>query len=299
MRVWHGSRWRWAGLVLLLAGSAHAEAWRVCVERVVVAPAKLNGQPWDGPGRSAKQAAEALHLVAETEEEKALTTVAPAALEVLEQGAAPPDLAVVLRAGGAVVLTTDPRADGETAIWPAGTLHCATVDRAALLGAVEVEVIDRDLRDDDLVGKRSLSSGLPVAALAAHRWDGGAFGAVLALEISLTPVAATELRRGELQIPAGALSRVEVVVPGPGTLLLDWTVVGRLAGLEGAHDDTLLGYSLHAPDGRPVDTLKKHTVGQRRVPVSVAGAYGVVFSNDGLLRSSARWVKYQVRFEGR
>lgn len=278
--------------LLCLAPPAFAEeAWRLCLGTLVVAPHKPDGRPWDGPGAAAHQAAHVLHLAAETAEEKALVTAAPAVAEVIDGATAAPDLFLTLTPPRRTVIVTATREDTTRATWAP---LCVTGTRAEL-AQLTVEVTDRDLSENDPVGILKLSGHLP---MAARRWQVGPFGSVRALELHLEPVAqVVDLGQGLVRLAADRVERLEVLAPGRGTLLLEWTVGGRTAGLEGAHDDLLIGYTLFTPDGRVLDELGKHSAGTRRISIREGGKYAIVFNNQSWLRASAREVAYRFRFE--
>lgn len=94
---------------------------------------------------------------------------------------------------------------------------------------------------------------------------------------------------GEVTIPLDLAS-------APGRLVLRWNVQGRSAGISGAQDDLLIGYRLLAPNGSVIARRGKHVQEQKEIVIREPGQYKLVFSNAGILRSTARRVSYQVEF---
>lgn len=279
-------------ILLTLVSAAHAQEARLCVGRLVVEASKQDATPWDGPGAGAHTAGKLLHLAAETAEEEALVHAAPVVAQVIDGATAAPDLRLTLTRDRRPPITTAVREDTTTATWDP---LCITGPRAELQ-SLAIEVTDEDLSEHDQVGILKLSAGLP---MVARTWQAGPFGRVKSLELTYTPLqTVTDLRQGLVHLPAGHTTHLDLVAPGPGVLLLAWTVAGRKAGIEGAHDDQLIGYSLLTPDGRLLDELGKHTEAERRISIREGGTYQVHYSNRGFLRSSAREVSFKFRWEG-
>lgn len=288
------------------AAQAPAEAWRVCVEKAHVAPVKLTGHPWDGPplgkpvGRD--QIASMLLELAAGASPVSLVT---AGLSMLNAGTVPPDVEVRLWLDDKRALTTSRQQDTYAPAWPPGPANCVHATRAELTGLVRLEVVDGDLENDDSIGRRLLPKGLPEAAFEAGVWNAGPFDAVGTLELSLVRKAAPAVSAapkplaGEVLLSAGTMTQVEVPVPAaPSTLRVRWTVAGSSAGLPGARDDLLIGATVVAPSGRVVLKKGKHQAADEVVAAREPGTWKLVFSNKGIIRASARKVRWQVATEG-
>ena len=130
---------------------------KLSVESVEVATLKANGQPWDGPGGPRLPADQLAAFFARDLDAQLAQLVQAGAAPV------PPDLFLrVFVHNEQVIETTDQKSfDAE---WPADE---GTVEVKA--GApLTIEVWDRDLMFDDLVGK--LEVAVPAAAPAGGRW---------------------------------------------------------------------------------------------------------------------------------
>jgi hypothetical protein len=77
----------------------------------------------------------------------------------------------------------------------------------------------------------------------------------------------------------------------PGWLTGHWTCAGKSAGIDGATDDTLIGFKIIGPDNKVIDKAGHHpTSGNFKVRIDGPGAYIFAFDNSGIIRSSARVV---------
>jgi hypothetical protein len=78
----------------------------------------------------------------------------------------------------------------------------------------------------------------------------------------------------------------------PGWLSGRWTCTGKSAGIKGANDDSLIGFSIVGPDNNVIEKLDRHpTSGNFKLRFDGPGAYTFTFDNSGIIRSSARVVE--------
>ena len=75
-----------------------------------------------------------------------------------------------------------------------------------------------------------------------------------------------------------------------------WTS-GKRAGIKGANDDTLVGFTLRGPDNKVIQTLDHPTSGNFSVRCDAPGVYTFVFDNTGIIRSSARKVSIKGTYQ--
>jgi hypothetical protein len=298
---------RLIGLGALLApgiagAQTPAEAWRLCVEKAHLAPVKLTGHPWDGPPLSSPMRSDQIAgMLVELAAGANPAGLVKAGFSMLNAGTVPPDVVLRLWLDDKVALTTSRQQDTYAPSWAPGPPNCVHATRAELTGLVRLEVVDVDLENDDSIGRRLLPKGLPESAFEAGVWNAGPFDAVGTLELSLVRKAAPDVTvaprplAGEVLLSAGTSSQVEVAVPAaPATLRMRWTVAGQSEGLAGARDDLLIGASVVAPSGRLVLKKGKHQAADESIAVREPGTWKLVFSNQGIIRSSSRKVRWQV-----
>lgn len=144
---------------------------KLSVESVEVATLKANGQPWDGPG-GARIPADQLAAFFAKDLDAQLA-------ELVQGGAAPvpPDLFLRVFASNAQIIETDDQKSFDVE-WPADDATAEVQAGAPLT----VEVWDRDLMFDDLVGKIDVT--VP-ASVPGGRWVLGGFGQVRRLVMRL------------------------------------------------------------------------------------------------------------------
>jgi hypothetical protein len=73
-----------------------------------------------------------------------------------------------------------------------------------------------------------------------------------------------------------------------------WSCSGQRAQIKGATDDTLVRFQLKDPMSKTVQDLDHPVSGNLQVRVMAPGTYTMIFSNSGLIRSSARIVEIDV-----
>lgn len=83
----------------------------------------------------------------------------------------------------------------------------------------------------------------------------------------------------------------------PGRLYGHWTCRGKAAGIQGAHDDSLVAFKLVGPDNRIIQQSNHPFEGNFDLHVTGPGVYTFEFSNAGLLRSSARVIEFDGTYQ--
>ena len=83
----------------------------------------------------------------------------------------------------------------------------------------------------------------------------------------------------------------------PGRFTGHWSCRGKTAGISGAHDDTLVAFTLVGPDNRTIQKLDHPTDGNFDIRLDGPGGYTFMFNNCGILRSSARVVQFEGTYQ--
>jgi hypothetical protein len=103
--------------------------------------------------------------------------------------------------------------------------------------------------------------------------------------------------KDNIDVPAGKLMNWTFSTPDgrtPGLLQGTWHCSGASAGISGAQDDTLVGFTLRGPDDKVLEQLDHPISGNFSLRFEAPGKCTFVFDNGGIIRSSMR----KVRIEG-
>jgi hypothetical protein len=103
-----------------------------------------------------------------------------------------------------------------------------------------------------------------------------------------------------ITISAGGAENYTINIPSnkcPGLLHGDWQSQGKSAGISGANDDSLVGFTIEGPDGSVLSRLDHPVSGNFSFRCTQAGTYTFTFDNQGIIRSSGRTVNVHPEFQ--
>jgi len=100
---------------------------------------------------------------------------------------------------------------------------------------------------------------------------------------------------GDLVLQPGTRWADSVIAqPAPGRLVGSWESSGTE---HGGADDSMVAVKLIDPNGRQVRAYDHQSKGSFDLPTPIPGIYTIVFDNVGLIRSTARSAKFEIRYE--
>jgi hypothetical protein len=83
----------------------------------------------------------------------------------------------------------------------------------------------------------------------------------------------------------------------PGLLVGNFLARGKSVGIKGAQDDTLVAFHILGPNNQRLNELDHPIRGNFSIRVTSPGTYTLVFSNGGIIRSTAREVTLDGKYQ--
>lgn len=163
----------------------------VCVSKVVVLPAKMNGKAWDGVGKiNRKQRKLIPDLVAAANGggyAAAIGAAGSLGTSIFNKVKGPPDLRVQMQLGREQIIRTDMVKDTALAPFEASEANCAVIERKEYSERVQFVVEDMDVGKPEIAGTTSFI-GIPVDAIRSGTWQVLGFDTVVEIELTLQPM---------------------------------------------------------------------------------------------------------------